>query len=92
MEVTKTPSTKLKEKVGSLPLEDDSFDLYTRPLPTSRAKYKDLNSLSKFLGRAAQTLYAGLLVDNTITDSESDGAEDELEQVDSLSGVDEEGD
>jgi hypothetical protein len=58
------------------------------PLPISRAKYKDLNSLSKFLRRAAQILYAGLLVDDTIEDSESDGIDVELDQVDSLSDKD----
>ena len=68
--------------------EADSFNLYTGPLPISRAKYKDLNSLSKLLRRAAQILYAGLLVDDTIEDSESDGIDEELDQVDSLSDKD----
>ena len=86
--VTNIPSNKLKKKVDALPLEDDSFNLYTGPLPISRAKYKDLNSLSKFLRRAAQILYAGLLVDDTIEDSESDGVDEELGQVDSLSDKD----
>ena len=87
-EVTNIPSNKLKKKVDTLPIEDGSFNLYTGQLPISRAKYKDLNSLSKFLRRAAQILYAGLLVDGTIEDSESDGIDEELDQVDSLSDKD----
>ena len=92
MEVTNIPSTKLKKKVVALPLKHKSFDLYTGPLPISRAKYKDLNSLSKFLKGAAQTLYAELLVDDAIVDldSESDDVDDELDQVESLSDIDEE--
>ena len=54
MEVTNIPSTKLKKEIVALPLTDDSFDLYTGPLPISRAKYTDFNSLSKSLRRAAQ--------------------------------------
>ena len=58
--------------------------------PISRAKYKDLNSLSKFLRGATQTLYAELMVDNAIIDpdSESDGVDGELDQVESLSDTD----
>ena len=37
-EVTNIPSNKLKKKVDTLPLEDDSFNLYTGPLPISGAK------------------------------------------------------
>ena len=87
-EVTNIPNNKLKEKVDALPLEHDIFNLCTGPLPICRAKYKDLNSLSKFLRRAAQILYAGLLVNDTIEDSESDGVDEELDQVDSLSDKD----
>ena len=92
MEVTNIPSTKLKKKIVAKPLNHASFDLYSGPLPISRAKYKDLNSLSKFLKSAAQTLYAELLVDDAIIDldSESDDVDGELDQVESLSDTDEE--
>ena len=82
----------MEKKVVAKPLKHASFDLYSGPLPISRAKYKDLNSLSKFLRRAAQILYAGLLVDDAIIDldSESDDVDGELDRVESLSDTDEE--
>ena len=91
MEVTNIPSTKLEKKVVSKPLTHAGCDLYSGPLPISRAKYKDLNCLSKFLRRAAQMLYAGLLVDDAIIDldSESVDVDGELDQVESLGDTDE---
>ena len=52
-----------------------------------------MNSLSKFLRSAAQTLYAELLVDDAIIDldTESDGVDGELDQVESPSDTDGEG-
>lgn len=53
-------------------IEDPVFDLYDGPIPISKAKYDDLNSLCPYLPEHKRQQYIDLKYDQTIIDSEED--------------------
>jgi hypothetical protein len=72
-------------KIVALDIDDHKFDLYSGPLPISKAKYDDLVSLTVHLSPEAGKYYKSLPFEGSLSDSDqnSDCSESSEGDVDS---------